>query len=353
MRYLEHRVVPQRGTFRVGSILVALLAMSTSRLSVADEYDLSPRNGPIQRAASLTPGTKFKECRECPEMVVVPAGEVSVKFADEVNIADSGAVESIGRQVTIRIEKPFAVGIYHVTVAEFAAFVRATETEIPRGCLILDPNAMWIQHPTADWTHPFFRQTPRDPVVCINWFDAHAYVDWLNQRVRARKRTEDVSRGGYRLLSVEEYAYLAQGGVPVPKGMDRQWRNYANFGADQCSPCGGAKRGMDKWFYTSPVGSFLPNRFGIYDIAGNVYTWFDDCAHKDFVDAPTDGSAWTNGGDCRVRVGDGGAFDDNYTNSDGSSVDLKEMLKSISFGAWYAARARNYANGLRVARSLE
>jgi len=343
------------------SISVGLLVIATSCLSIAGQQAPSPYRGTVQRVASLAAGVRFKECRDCPEMVVVPRGEVAVKFADDfnaiyaddVNGAASHPAEATGRQVTIHIGKEFAVGIFHVTVEEYAAFAHATKTAVPKGCEILDPNSMWIENPKINWTHPLFRQTGRDPVVCINWFDAHAYVNWLNDKIKAKRKPGDLAPGPYRLLSVEEYAYLAQGGVPTPPGMEDRWREFSNFGADQCSPCGGAERGLDKWYYTSPVGSFLSNRFGVYDIAGNVYTWLDDCAHKDFVGAPTDGSAWTDSGDCRVRVGIGGAFNDNYVNSAGSPINLRELLKGISFGGWYEVHARNYANGLRVARSLE
>ncbi|MCP3893391.1 MAG: formylglycine-generating enzyme family protein, partial [Bacteroides sp.] len=78
---------------------------------------------------------------------------------------------------------------------------------------------------------------------------------------------------------------------------------YANYGADQC--CGGLKKGKDDWIETSPVGSFEPNPFGLYDLVGNVWEWIADPYHKNYEDAPKDGSIWKEGeeGDSRILRG--------------------------------------------------
>jgi formylglycine-generating enzyme required for sulfatase activity len=63
---------------------------------------------------------------------------------------------------------------------------------------------------------------------------------------------------------------------------------------------------------TLPVGSFPANRFGLYDTAGNVWEWVQDCWHQSYQGAPTDDSAWeaASGGDCGRRVVRGDSWDD-------------------------------------------
>ena len=65
----------------------------------------------------------------------------------------------------------------------------------------------------------------------------------------------------------------------------------------------------DGWTFTSPVGSFAPNAFGLYDMHGNAWQWVEDCYHDNYRGAPTDGSAWTTG-DCGRRVCRGGSWID-------------------------------------------
>jgi formylglycine-generating enzyme required for sulfatase activity len=106
-----------------------------------------------------------------------------------------------------------------------------------------------------------------------------------------------------------------------------------------CSGCGSTWDNRQ----TAPVGSFPSNEFGLYDMAGNVYEWTEDCAHKEnYNGAPTDGSAWkeANGGDCSSRVVRGGCW---Y---------LRPDLVSSATRYWYATVLRYYSIGFRVARTL-
>ncbi|HTY92456.1 MAG TPA: SUMF1/EgtB/PvdO family nonheme iron enzyme, partial [Steroidobacteraceae bacterium] len=63
----------------------------------------------------------------------------------------------------------------------------------------------------------------------------------------------------------------------------------------------------DHYPYTSPVGEFPPNPFGLYDVSGNVWQMVQDCRHPSYEGAPTDGSAWTDG-PCDSRVVRGGGY---------------------------------------------
>ena len=90
----------------------------------------------------------------------------------------------------------------------------------------------------------------------------------------------------------------------------------------------------------APVGSFSPNKFGLYDMVGNVWEWTEDCWHNDYNGAPTDGSRWTTGGDCNRRVERGGSWDWS-----------KDFLRSATRSSDTTVSRDGYL-GFRVARTL-
>ena len=120
----------------------------------------------------------------------------------------------------------------------------------------------------------------RRPVINVSWDDATAYANWLSKKTGKP----------YRLLSGAEYEYATRAGTQTayPWG-DAVGTNNAN-----CHSCG------SQWDarQTAPVGSFPPNGFGLYDMVGNVREWTEDCYHDTYSDAPKDGSAWIEGGNC-------------------------------------------------------
>ena len=103
----------------------------------------------------------------------------------------------------------------------------------------------------------------------------------------------------YRLLTEAEWEYAARAGTTTAY----PWGDEIGGGNAICKFCG------SKWdnLETSPVGSLKPNAFGLYDMAGNVWQWVQDCYHGNYNGAPTDGSAWT-GGDCSRRGVRGGSW---------------------------------------------
>jgi formylglycine-generating enzyme required for sulfatase activity len=147
-------------------------------------------------------------------------------------------------------------------------------------------------------------------VVCVTWNDAKAYVDWM-----AKKTGKP-----YRLLSEAEFEYAARGQTS-PGAYPRFW--FGNEERDLCQNGNGADQKAqdsiastkgwtiapcnDGYAYTSPVGHYAPNAFGLYDMAGNAWQWIADCWHGDYNGAPTDGSVWTSG-DCSGRVVRGGSW---------------------------------------------
>jgi formylglycine-generating enzyme required for sulfatase activity len=103
----------------------------------------------------------------------------------------------------------------------------------------------------------------------------------------------------YRLLTEAEWEYAARAGITTAY----YWGDEIGKGNANCNGCG------SRWDakQTSPVGSFAANQFGLYDMAGNVFQWVQDCYHGNYDGAPTDGSAWTSR-DCIYRVVRGGAW---------------------------------------------
>ena len=253
--------------------------------------------------ATSPAGTTGRECDACPEMVVVPAGRF--RMGDL-----AGAGDNDERPVhDVTIAAPFAVGRYEVTFAEWDACVAGG------GCT----------HRPAD--EGWGRGTR--PVITVSWADAQKYVRWLSRETGKP----------YRLLSEAEWEYVARAGSTT-----KYWwgnaadHDHANYGKDEC--CEGAVAGADRWKYTSPVGSFAANVFGLFDTAGNVYEWVADCWHDNYQGATNDGSVWA-GGDCDRHVVRGGSW-----NGDPRSIRSAIRVRIVT--------GNRYSDfGFRVARTLD
>ncbi len=237
------------------------------------------------------PGQLFRDCVQCSEMVVLPAG--TFVMGSPATEAGRSASEGPQRQVAI---KAFALAKFDVTRRQWQQFVSATARPVVAGCewagLPRDQSAK------ASWRDLGFSQTSDDPVVCVSWNDAQAYVAWL------RKRTGKP----YRLPTEAEWEYAARAGstTAFPWG-DEASHERANYGAEKC--CSELASGSDRWLYTSPVGSFPPNAFGLYDMQGNAWQWVQDCYVENYAGAPKDGSA-VETANCPYRVLRGGTWGD-------------------------------------------
>ena len=259
-----------------------------------------------QKTRRVKPGSVFADCAKCPQMVVIPAGSFMMGSPK----SEKGRQDDEGPQRRVTIPQPFAVGKFEVTFDEWGACVKAG------GCNGYRPE-------DKGWGRG------RRPVINVSWNDAKAYVKWLRERTGKE----------YRLLSEAEWEYVARGG----KGRRKYWwgnsasHEYANYGKDEC--CDGLKKGRDKWKYTSPVGSFPANPFGLHDMHGNVWEWVEDCYQYSYKGALTNGKAWTTGS-CDLRVLRGGSWG-------GHPQSLRSAYR---LEVWPGGRGID--NGFRVARSL-
>ena len=247
---------------------------------------------------------RFRDCAECPQMVVVPAGS----FLMGSPKSEEGRYDDEGPVHRVEIAAPFAVGVYEVTFAEWHACAA------DGGCGGYSPG-------DESWGRE------QRPVINVSWDDAQAYVGWLSEKTGKR----------YRLPSESEWEYVARAGTRTPFStgvtISTEQANYdGNF------TYGSGRKGVYRG-ETVPVGTFGANAWGLHDVHGNVWEWTEDCWNGSYAGAPADGSAWGSG-DCSDRVLRGGA----WSNEPG-------LLRSaLRVGSISAGRGSN--SGFRLARTL-
>jgi formylglycine-generating enzyme required for sulfatase activity len=237
----------------------------------------------------LKPGDRFKDCRTCPEMVVVPAGEFTMGSpANEKN--QFGATGSLSNaseeQHRVKLVRPFAVGRFAVTRGEFVAFVENARAHGGPGCSVWSASG-WLYQQDASWRSPGFDQDDRHPVVCVSWEDAKEFAAYISS----------IADKPYRLLTEAEREYVTRAGTTTPfwwgSSISTAQANY---------------RGDDVWRRkTVPIDAFKANPWGLYNVHGNVREWVEDCYQDSYRRVPSDGSA-ADFGDCSSRVLRGGSW---------------------------------------------
>ena len=218
----------------------AVLALLEGR-TLAEEAERREREG--------TAGWRFRDCAECPELVVVPTGSYMMGAPSSEDGRDNE-----GPVHRVRIGWAFAVGVKEVTVGEYGRFVSETGRSMGDSCWTYE-GGEWKERSGRSWRNPGFSQTDGHPVVCVSWDDAKAYVGWLSGETGE----------GYRLLSESEWEYVSRAGTRTAYWWgDEIGRSRAN-----CDRCG------SRWDeeQTAPVGSFSANAFGLHDVHGNVWEW--------------------------------------------------------------------------------
>jgi len=198
------------------------------------------------------------------EMVYIPAGTFLMGAAPNEVGADSS--EYLQHQVTL---KSFYMGKYPVTQAQWQAIMG---------------------------NNPSYFKGEKRPVENVSWERAKDFCDRLSQHTGQT----------FRLPSEAEWEYACRAGTTTPFYFGGTITpDLVNYSGDY--PYGDAPKGKYRQEIT-PVGSFPPNAFGLYDMHGNVWEWCEDVWHEDYKGAPTDGSAWETGGDHNYRLLRGGSW---------------------------------------------
>ena len=260
-----------------------------------------------EAAADDLIGDYMRDCVDCPDMAVIPAG----RFLMGSPSAEQARHEAEGPVALIDISRGFAMAAREITMAQWDACVAGG------GCSGYTP-------PAHDWGRG------EQPVVSVSFADAQSYVEWLSRETGR----------AYRLPSEAEWEYAARAGAAAPFSFGfRLTPDDANYNA--------------AYTYGGPVGtaagravktaSFAPNAFGLYDMHGNVWEWTADCWSGSHQDTDVNGASRTgaNGGDCTRRVLKGGAW-----NTGGWRLRAAHRIGKPS-------GVREYDNGFRVVRALD
>ncbi len=211
----------------------------------------------LQQTEKFKNGQTKRDLPDAPEMVFVEGGAFKM---------GGNELES-EQQIHVVTISSFWIGKYPVTFEEFERFCSETKRDKP------DDNG---------WGRG------RRPAINVTWHEAQAYCEWLSNKTRKN----------YRLPSEAEWEFSARGGI-LSKGYEYAGSN---------DPDKIAWYSGNSGYKTHPVGEKEPNELGIYDMSGNVLEWCADLWHKNYKDAPNDGSAWTSAGDSPLRVVRGGSW---------------------------------------------
>ena len=234
-------------------------------------------------------------------------------MGSSVSTGEGFTAESPTHQVNIN--RSIAIGKYELSFQEYDLFVNSTGYEKPSD---------------LGWGTKYWGRTDT-PVFNVSWQDAQRYLEWLSDQTGAH----------YRLPTEAEWEYAARAGTRTAYNTGECINaNLANFhDKEKFNDCNPTELYRGK---VVAVGSFPANLWGLHDVHGNVLEWTQDCWHDNYVDAPSDGTAWLdeNRGNCKRRVLRGGSWS-------GRALDLRS-----------ASRASNLVDhksifiGFRVVREL-
>ncbi len=184
-------------------------------------------------------GHSFKHTEK---MVIIPGGTFEMGRPDGKPSYDNVPVH------TVKIDS-FYMDKYEVTVGQFKQFTRETGY-----------NFDWRL-----WEKYFVSPTDDHPMVNVDWYEASAYAKWAGKRLPTEAEWEYAARGGLN-------------GMRYPWGntITKDDANFHKYWKDDDEYENSSMAGKDKWRFASPVGSFPPNGYGLYDMAGNAAEWCQD-----------------------------------------------------------------------------
>ncbi len=266
---------PVRRTSTPETISPKPLLIDTNRQS---EFELfASTEAPVATPSSTAPNPDFIDTRDGRRMALIPAGAFQMGTMDRVSELEHGKryIDTFNKEIpehTVHLAAYF-IDTHPVTNTHFNRFLEETG-----------------QEPLAAGSVPELRAADH-PVVGISWAQAAAYASWAGKRLPTEAEWEKAARGG---LVQRRHSW----GDEAPNG------SQCNF-ADQNCPRPWRTTEFDDGFpLTSPVGSFPPNGYGLFDMIGNVWEWcYDDCriytpnAVTDPVGPLTPGRRAIRGGD--------------------------------------------------------
>lgn len=323
-------------------------SLDPDRLTADDTRAFEDRVAFARIYGVYSPGDIFADRVDAangPSMVVLPAGEFIMGAVAGDDAAQSA--EEPSHRVTI--SRGFALSRHEIRVEDFRRFVDAsgylTDAEKRGYSFIYNENSgQTLRRRNITWRDDYSGRTAesQSPVVHVSWNDAQAYASWLTQ----------ATGWLYRLPSEAEFEYATRANASIWDRTVFWWGNGSPdqpvenlTGEEDTSP-----RYRRKWnrafedyadghWGPAPVMSLMANGFGLFDMAGNVAEWTQDCWHDSYVRAPANGSAWVNRG-CERRV------------ARGSFWGGPPETARASYRIGYSMNQRGSAIGFRVARSL-
>jgi formylglycine-generating enzyme required for sulfatase activity len=228
-------------------------------------------------------------------MVAIPPGRFVMGSSDSEARWDlyQGEEEPLHE---VEIDYVFALGRVAVTLDAFAAFIADSGHDMGDSAVVLNGD-QWNDTPGRGWRDPGFAQKGNHPVTCASWYDAQAFIAWLNDRLNLADRPD-----AYRLPSEAEWEYACRAETQTPFSFG------ATISTDQANINGlggydGAEPSMQWRKGTTPAGRFPANSFGLHDMHGNTWEWCEDAWNATYQGAPSDGSAWLTGSGRVIRGG--------------------------------------------------
>jgi formylglycine-generating enzyme len=338
---IDVRVVP----VAIGMTVIAVGVLRRSQSAQFGQTRPVRANSPSRTMRLPKPGSMERDGIDFPEMILVPGGHY-IRGVPEEESKREGVDDADARPLRNVTIAPFWLSRHQVTRGQFAAFIEDTGRVMPERAWTFEPDStgQWkhSQRPGLSWINPGYEQSDEHPAVCVSYDDAIAYAEWL-----CRKTSRP-----YRLPSEAEWEYAARAGTTSARFWGESVSEACRFAnvADRCRKASIQQEVDGSRFFdcedgfpfTSPVGTFEPNPFGLHDMLGNVWEWTADSWHRTYEGAPDDGRPWIGDPrDATTKVIRGGSFNCN----------ARFIRAGVRNGL--PANCHDVRVGFRVARSIE